>query len=411
MSSVTKDPQPRSPLSFPAYRRVFIARAVSSAGSYMQVVAASWLVYHLTNSATAVGVLTSLALGPALVGGPLGGILADRHDPRRLAVLLSLLQAAACTALVVLELSGRLTVDLLYLCVFAGAIPFSLNQPIISLIIPYTVPEEYRHTAVARASMIFNLTRLAGAVVGGVLVTAIGVAAAFGLNAASYALVALVLWRTKLLVGSEDSLHRSHPAGVSGGLRDGLGHQLMRLVALSTALFFTLVAPIEQLMPTIAREHGLTATSVGVLVGFIGVGALAANPFMNSRHRSTRDRQRLMATGLAVSACGLVVLAVTPSQGLVIDLVAVMAVGFGWEFVFVNGQGTVALDLPVELRGRMMGVFFMLVTATTAVGALLIGYLFDQFGLAVSLLANAAVVAAGAVVIALRSRRQPPVVP
>ena len=87
MTRVSVQTEPRSPLAFPAYRRVFFARAVSSAGSYMQVVAASWLVYHLTNSAIAVGVLTSLALGPALVGGPIGGVLADRYDPRRLAMM------------------------------------------------------------------------------------------------------------------------------------------------------------------------------------------------------------------------------------------------------------------------------------------------------------------------------------
>ena len=404
MTRVSVQTEPRSPLAFPAYRRVFFARAVSSAGSYMQVVAASWLVYHLTNSAIAVGVLTSLALGPALVGGPIGGVLADRYDPRRLAILLSALQALACMALVVLELAGHLTVGLLYACVFAGAIPFSINQPIITLIVPYTVPEESRHTAVARASMIFNVTRLLGAFVGGVLVTAVGVAAAFGINALSYVLVTLVLWRTTLMISPDDTLTVRRTTGVVAGMRQGLGHPLMRVVALSVVLFFTLVAPLEQLMPTVAREHGMTATSVGVLVGFIGVGALVANPLLGKRNRSRSARQGLMAVGLAISAVGLVLLAVTPNNGILIDVIAVMAVGFGWEFVFVSGQGTVALDIPADIRGRMMGVFFLLVTATTALGALAIGYLFDTVGLTITLLTNAAIVALGAVVMAVRSR-------
>ena len=82
----------RSPLSFPGFRRFFLARAVSSAGSYMQIVAATWYVYQATGNAASVGLLSALALGPAVVGGPIGGALADRYEPRRLAIVLYLLQ-------------------------------------------------------------------------------------------------------------------------------------------------------------------------------------------------------------------------------------------------------------------------------------------------------------------------------
>ena len=82
-----------NPLAFPAYRRLFIARTASSAGSYMQIVAATWYTYKLTGSAASVGLLSALALGPAIVGGPIGGALADRFDPKRLSVVLYLLQA------------------------------------------------------------------------------------------------------------------------------------------------------------------------------------------------------------------------------------------------------------------------------------------------------------------------------
>ena len=87
-----KSVPPRSPLSFPGFRRFFLARAVSSAGSYMQIVAATWYVYQATGNAASVGLLSALALGPAVVGGPIGGALADRYEPRRLAIVLYLLQ-------------------------------------------------------------------------------------------------------------------------------------------------------------------------------------------------------------------------------------------------------------------------------------------------------------------------------
>ena len=393
-------------MSFPQVRRVFFARAISSAGSYMQIVAATWYVYSLTGSATAVGVLSALALGPAIVGSPIGGALMDRYDPRRLAIVLSVCQAVPAALLAILEVIGDLDVPTLYLLTFAGAIPFSLNQPVVTLIAPYTVPVEFRQTAVARTSMVYNITRLLGAVVGGFVVQAVGVGVAFAVNALSYAAVAVVLSVTHLVSdvrrgGSKGSLN------VLSGVRAGWGQQFLRLVAVGVMVFFTLVAPVEQLMPTVAQEHGMTASAVGILVGAIGVGALLANPLVGPRNSSPFHRRRLMATGLLLAAVGMVLLAVTPQHGMLIDVVGAVLIGFGWEFVFVGGQSTVAVEVSPDIRGRIMGLFFVLVTATTALGALLVGFLITQWGLMPTFLTLAGVVTAAAVVLIVRNRLTP----
>ncbi len=393
-------------MSFPQFRRVFFARAISSAGSYMQIVAATWYVYSLTGSATAVGVLSALALGPAIVGSPIGGALMDRYDPRRLAIVLSVCQAVPAALLAILEVIGDLDVPTLYLLTFAGAIPFSLNQPVVTLIAPYTVPVEFRQTAVARTSMVYNITRLLGAVVGGFVVQAVGVGVAFAVNALSYAAVAVVLSVTHLVSdvrrgGSKGSLN------VLSGVRAGWGQQFLRLVAVGVMVFFTLVAPVEQLMPTVAQEHGMTASAVGILVGAIGVGALLANPLVGPRNSSPFHRRRLMATGLLLAAVGMVLLAVTPQHGMLIDVGGAVLIGFGWEFVFVGGQSTVAVEVSPDIRGRIMGLFFVLVTATTALGALLVGFLITQWGLMPTFLTLAGVVTAAAVVLIVRNRLTP----
>ena len=89
----------------------------------MQIVAATWFAYEITGNAASVGLLSALALGPAIVGGPIGGALADRFDPRRLAVVLYLLQAVPATLLAVLDLLGDLPLGWLYALIFTGAIP------------------------------------------------------------------------------------------------------------------------------------------------------------------------------------------------------------------------------------------------------------------------------------------------
>lgn len=393
-------------MDFGAFRAVFAARAVSSAGSYIQIVAATWYVYSLTGSATAVGVLSALALGPAIVGGPVGGSLADRYDPRHLSIVLSVLQAIPAGAMAILAGADVLTVPWLYVLVFAGAVPFSLNQPVITLVVPYTVPEEFRHTAVARASMIYNITRLLGSVVGGFLVDAVGVGAAFAINSASYAFVAVVLWRITLV--EQPVVRRSTGQSIGAGLRQGWGMQVLRATGIGLAVFFTLVAPVEQLMPSVAQEHGFDASDVGILVGAIAVGALLANPFVGRRNDSAAGRRRLMAYGLLLAAPGLILLGVTPRHGLPIDVVAAVLIGFGWEFVFVSGQATVAVETAAHIRGSMMGVFFVLVTATTALGAVAVGFLIENLGLLNAFLVAAAIVVAAGVVLYVVSRRTPP---
>ena len=385
---------------FPAYRRLFIARAVSSAGSYMQIVAATWFAYKITGSAASVGLLSAVALGPAIVGGPIGGALADRVDPRRLAIGLYLLQALPATAMAVFDLIGDLPLGWLYALIFAGAIPYSLNSPVISLIGPYTVPEEYRAAALAQASMMFNVTRFAGAVLGGFLVHWVGIGAAFAFNAVSYLLVAAVLARTTLVSEITTGTAETAVAETSddGALR------LARLAAVGVGVFFVFIAPVEQLMPTVAEEHGMTAAAVGLLIGAIGVGAMVANPIIGKDNDPAR-RRRLMATGLLIAAPGMVSLALTPQHGLPIDLLAAAMIGFGWEFVFVGGQSTVALEVPAAVRGRMMGLFFVLVTATTALGAVGLGALITAWGMPTTFLLTAAVVIAAAVALLVAGSR------
>ena len=407
--------RPRNPLSFPAYRRLFNARAVSSAGTYMQIVATTWYAFTITGSATSVGLLSALALGPSIVGGPIGGALADRYEPRRLAIVLYVLQGLPAAVMAVMALAGDLPVEWLYVLVFAGAIPYSLNCPVISLVGPYTVPEEYRQAALAQSSMMFNLTRLGGAVVGGFIVHWVGIGAAFSFNAASYFLVAAVLAGTPLAsdvnrngppATSRRAGEQSPPATADAGALSLVGvMSLVKLTAVGVGVFFVFVAPVEQLMPMVAMEHGLMASDVGLLIGAIGVGAILANPIISRVGNAPRGRPRLMATGLFLAAAGMIELAITPYHGIAVDLIGAFVIGFGWEFVFVGGQATIATEVPERVRGRMMGLFFVLVTATTAVGAVGLGALIDTVGMRTTFLATSVlVVAAGMALLTMTPR-------
>jgi predicted MFS family arabinose efflux permease len=398
--------------SFPSYRRLFTARGVSSAGSYMQIVAVTWYAYTVTGSAASVGLLAALALGPAIVGGPIGGVLADRFEPRRLAMVLYLFQGIPATVMAIMDLTGDLSMGWLYVLVFAGAIPYALNCPIVSLVGAYTVPEEYRQAALAQSSMAFNITRLVGAAAGGFMVHLFGIASALAFNAASYFLVAVVLARTSLV----STTPRGEPSGIpEGDTGDAPGEPkvvgklgLTRLTIVSVGVFFTVIAPVEQLMPTVAREHNMTASAVGLLIGAIGVGAALANPIIGRTAKSPVQRRRLMAIGLFLAAPGMIELAITPSHGMAVDLMGALLIGFGWEFVFISGQTTIATEVRHGGRGRMMGLFFALVTAATAVGAVGLGVLMNTVGLMPTFLATAVVAVVTGVALLTLGSADPP---
>ena len=375
----------------------------------MQIVAVTWYAYKLTGSATSVGLLAALALGPTIVGSPIGGALADRFELRRLAIVLYICQGIPAAAMAILDLTGELPIGWLYALVFAGAIPFSLNSPVISLLGPYTVPEEYRRAALAQSSMMFNATRLVGAVGGGFIVHLFGIGPALAINAASYFLVAAVLATPTLISAIGDirppESPERHTPDSGEAPKDAGSLSFMWLTAVSVGVFFTAIAPVDQWMPTVAEEHKMTASAVGLLIGAIGMGAVLANPIIARTATSPARRRRLMALGMFLAAPGMIVLAVTPHHGIALDLMGALLIGFGWEFVFIGGQTAIATEVRHGIRGRMMGLFFVLVTATTAVGAVGLGMLISQVGLMTTFLATAtSAVVTGVVLLTLGSR-------
>ena len=378
---------PFGPMSFPAYRRIFIARGLSSAGGFMQIVAATWFAYTLSDSAAAVGILAVLALGPSIFGGPVGGRLLERFDARRLAIVLSLLTAIPPGLMAAMDFTGDLTLGWLYALVFVGAIPGSLNQPVISLIGPATVPVECRRSAVALMSMSYNVTRLLGATLGGFVVHWTGVGVAFAINAASFVIVGAAVAGTQLQSDAIRATGVRHRVA-TGGVQEIRTMQRVKVAGIAVAAFFLLVAPVEQLMPVVAKEHGLTAESVGLLLGAIGVGAMMANPIIG-RVLAHMSHHRLMQMALLFAASGSVAMALTPNHGIAVDLFAAVLIGFGWEIVYVGGEFTVAVEVPSELRGRAMGLFFLLVSGSTAVGAVGLGLLHDWLGMKWTLLGTA----------------------
>lgn len=376
------------------------ARFISTMGSWMQTVAAGYLVFQISGNAMYVGLLAAVALGPSLVGASIGGRLADRYCPRKLSIGFSLFEVLPPLALALFAFSDALTLPVIFACVLALSIPHSMSQPIFALVIPYSVPEELRHDAVADTSAVYNTGQLTGAVLGGMAVQDVGAGLAFSINAASYLLVALVLITSPILQHACDLAREHHDASIRTGLRKGWGLLVVKMAILGAAMFFFLVAPIEQLMPKIAAEHGEGAMLLGLLVGSLTVGAIIANPFVRRWVGNVRGAERTLVTGVLVCAPAVFLLGL--SSSLATDIPLLVVIGFAWEMVFVSGGSSLQLDVPPDIKGRMVGIFYTLVTGAAALGAIVMGALFEDLGVTDSLLAIGSLAGAGAVVLVVR---------
>lgn len=389
-------------MSYPAFRRIMGARVISTMGTWMQNVAAGFLIYQMTGSAMLVGLLGFCALGPNLIGTPIGGALADRYCPRRLVILFSSLEVLPPLMLGIAGLTGHLSVPLIFVGVIALACIHSMTSPIQQLIIPFAVPDDLRHAAVADTSAAYSIGTLVGTAAGGTIVELIGGGAAFTINAVSNLIVALVFATSPVLQRACDLARESKGGNIFKGVRRGWRLQIVQTVMVGSVLFAILIAPLQMLMPKIAADHGESAMLLGFLLGVIGIGALLANGRVRRWAHDGPSGARTLLLGVSICAAGTVLLAVSP--WLATDLLVLMVVGFGWEVTYVSGASTVQLDVPEEIRGRMVGMFFTLATGAAALGSLLMGAMFQDLGVAQWLVISGATALAAVLLIRFRLR-------
>jgi predicted MFS family arabinose efflux permease len=363
-----------APFRHGSFRRAFSARVLSGIGSWMQTVAAGWLIFELTGDAAAVGLLTALSKGPGLFLSPVGGQLADRFDRKRVAVVLAITQAIAAAILAALAWDGVVTEAEIYVCTLLIGVAGAMASPIQQDIVPSTVPDDERKSAVSLSSIGYNLARLAGPALGGVVVNTWGADVCFAVNAGSFLIMVVAIASLPVAVTAK-------PPG-SGNLREAVDearhHPPLPEILLGIGLFSLLVAPIQELAPALAREHGDSAHYISYLLSSLAAGGVVGNVLLTWSQRRGHSPWRMTALGSIVSGAALALLGLSNALG--VAMAAMFIAGICWEFIWVNSMTTLQLASRPEMTGRMIGLFFALTLAAVTVGALVIGWIIDLIG-------------------------------
>ena len=316
-----------APMRSPAFRRLWSAQFVSNVGSWMQTVAAQWVMVSLTSSALLVSAIGAAGSLPVLLLAIPAGALGDLVDRRRLIVITQIVMLVAAAGLALLAAVSGLTPAVILALLFVVGCGGAASAPAWQTLQPELVPPEDRQQAIALGSVNQNLARAVGPALGGILLAATSAALVFGVNAVSFVAVVIAVAATALPKRAS-ALPREHAIDAvrAGGRYVAFSPVLRALIVRALAFIFPASA-IWALLPLVARgKLGLGSTGYGLLLGCVGIGAFAAASLAPAARRL--GPRMLYAAAAASIAGATVVLAL--SHEAYLDAIALVLAGAAW---------------------------------------------------------------------------------
>jgi MFS family permease len=359
-----------------SYRLYSIGQLISLAGTWMQSVAQGWLVLQLTDSATQIGLLAAAQTIPILLLGPAAGVLVDRMDTRRLLLVTQSISAVLALALGLLTLTDHIALWMVYAIGIALGMVNSLDQPGRMAFVAELVGPDLLTNAITLNSVNMNAARAVGPSIAAAVIAIGDISLAFLLNAASF--IAVVVALAMIRPGSLNSRFKEPKA--KGQLMAGLQYvwrdPLLRTLLFMVTAIGTFTYEFTVSLPAMARRtfHG-SASLFGLMTGAMGLGAVIGGLLTAGRPR----------TGLAVvnrqaAFLGLAVLGAALAPNPVTEVLVLLVVGAASLSFLARGNATVQLMVDPTKRGRVMSLWALAFLGSTPVGAPIIGWIGQRFG-------------------------------
>ena len=381
------------PLRSRNFALIWSAALVSNLGSWMQTVALGVLVFERTDAPGWAALVAAAGFVPIGLLSPVGGALADRLDRRRWLICTTLAETLFAVILAVLAGLHHDPPWVLVLLSFLGGASGAIGFPAYQAIVPDLVPESDLLGAVSLSSAQFNLGRVIGPALAGLVLLTQNYAIVFGINAASFGAVVIALLLVHLPRPVPQSGHLSMGARILEGARAARDEPGCRSAILCIAVVALLASPFIALVPAMAHVDRPAGWSLGLttatLVTAQGVGAVAGALALAGLAERF-GRLRVLRTAIFTVPFLLCAYAVAPTLATAVP--AFLAVGAGYIVVLSGLNTVVQLRAPVASRGRILSIYMMALGLVYPLGAVLQGWLADVHGVR-------AVTAAGALVL------------
>jgi MFS family permease len=368
-----------APLRQRNFALIWTSALLSNVGSWMQTVAVGILVTARTGQAGWTGLVAAAGFLPIGLLSPLGGVMADRFDRRMWLFTTTIGETGFAIVLAVLAWTGQDNPGVVTLLVLGGGAMAAIGFPAYQAMMPDLVPTDQLGAAISLSSAQFNLGRVIGPALAGVAIVVGGYELAFAVNALSFFAVLVALQVVRLPERARLADPTSLRQRLDDGFRATLGNRNARFAVACISAVALTASPFIALVPAIAIEvfHSRAGgTSVLITAQGIGAvaGALAITPLVERF-----GRRRVLAGDLIAVCSFLVLYALAPS--LWAGAVALLLVGASYIGVLAGCNTIVQLNAPMEMRGRMLGIYMMALGVLYPIGAIVQGWLAEWAGL------------------------------
>ncbi len=389
-----------APLRHPAYARLWTGAFISNIGTWMESIALGIYVTKHTNQAAWTGTVAAAAFLPIAFFSPIGGALADRYPRRLLMIVTSLVQTALASLLTVLFVVGHPSAPTITLIALGNGMCAALGFPSFQAMLPDLVPVEDLPGAIALSSAQYNLGRVVGPAIAGVVIYVGGVAGtstrgfawAEAVNAVSFLAVVTVMLLITLPPPSAGARRERFFRSIADGFGFVRRDPGLRITAFAMCLNTFFAAPFIALVPAMALKvlHSGSAGTT-VLITAQGIGAVLMAFSLGSLVERYRARRVLM-TLMSLLPIALAAYAVAPD--LALSAFAIFAVGLLYLGALSSFTTIAQLRVPTEIRGRVLSVFTVILGSLYPLGSIIQGKVADHVGLRTTTLASAVLMAA-----------------
>lgn len=376
-------------LKYKNYRLFFFGQCISLIGTWIQQIAMSWLVYKLTKSAFLMGIICFTSAIPALIISPFAGVFIDRINKKNALIIVQCSFLLEAFILSLLTLSHSLNIfNILVISLFMGistAIDMPLRQAFVVQLVDN--PEDLSN-AISLNSSCFNLARLVGPAIAGLLIALIGEGWCFMINALSYI---AVIWA--LLLICIDSNKYSVPetkqsffSEFKEGFNYSYNYKLIWYIILLIGIASLSGMAFQVVMPIYAKEilKG-DAQTLGYLMSAAGIGALIGALYLSSR-TSVKGLSKWSCLSAVFFGAGLIGLNFI--NNLPLALLSLCITGFGMVILIASCNTIIQYFCDESKRGRVMGLYTIAFFGTAPFGSLLEGIIADKLGISLTYFIN-----------------------
>ena len=382
--------------------RLFLAgHAISLTGSWMQSVAQGWLVYTLTKSAFSLGLVAVALSAPVLLFSLFGGVIADKVNRRQLLITTQTLSILPALLLAVLTLSGQITVGWIMGLAFLLGTVNAIELPARQAFLAELVTRAELTSAISLHSVVFNATRIIGPILAGITIAVTGLSVCFLINAISFlaGIASLLLIPHQAGASIAINNHSSMLDGLREGVRYVAGERQIILVMVLVAVVSLFGIPFVPMLPVFADGVlKVGPEGLGFLAGASGAGSLLAALLVAWQRNINKKGRLMVAAGLLFAGC-LFLFAHTDDYQAA--LLALLFSGAGMVCFLAMISCHLQHHCPDILRGRVMGVYTLVLIGMAPFGHALMGLLAGAIGVSAALSFGSAI-CGGAILVSAR---------